>query len=210
MKPLGFGGEMWVASEMAVDLASAAAALDLEHRVASIPPTACIRGVFFQLLRDEMRRRHLVIPAVSRLVERTRSYGLYPARDLCRAFAYAGAVVRPDAEDGMRELFTASVVYFTSTWYGRAFGRFLRPEPLQALSWIERSRDYVANYGRWRLEVRSPEHAVFHMFDEYFWMSAHQGGCEGLLAACRVQGEVHTELDDPFNGRLDIRWRLGN
>ena len=201
---------MWAGSDVAVDLGSAAEQLDLENRVAAIPPTACIRGVFFHLLREEMRRRRLEMPAVSRLTERTRSYGLYPARDLCRAFAYAGALVRANAEEGIRELFTASVKYFASTWYGRAFARFLHPDPLLALRWIERSRDYVANYGRWRLEVRGPQHAVFHMFDEYFWMHAHRGGCEGLLAACRVQGEVHAELDDPFNGRLDIRWRLGN
>lgn len=49
------------------------------------------------------------------------------------------------------------------------------------------------------------------MFDEYFWIEAAQrGGCEGLLLACGVQGEVVAELDDMFTGRLDIRWQARN
>ena len=74
-------------------------------------------------------------------------------------------------------------------------------------AWLERTREHVANYGHWRLERRSPTHAILHRFDEYLWIEAAQrGGCEGLLTACGIRGEVHAELDDDYNGRLDIRW----
>jgi hypothetical protein len=49
------------------------------------------------------------------------------------------------------------------------------------------------------------------MTEEYFWIEyAQRGGCEGMLKACGVEGEVSVELDSPYRGRLDVRWQLTN
>jgi uncharacterized protein (TIGR02265 family) len=200
-------------TSVAVDLPVATERLDLRNRLAAIPPTAHSRGVFFNMLRDDLARRRLLdVPDLRRLLGGAqKSYGYYPTRDLVEAYGIAGAILNPDPLEGMRQLFTDAARYFSSTWYGRAFARYLRPDPRAALSWIERSRDFIADYGRWRLEIRSPAHAVIHMFDEYFFIeAAMRGGCEGLLIACGVDGEVNPELDDRFNGRLDVRWQLRN
>jgi uncharacterized protein (TIGR02265 family) len=165
------------------------------------------------MLRDDLSRRGMLqVPEIARLLEKPRrSYAYYPTRDLVEVYGIAGAVIDPDPLEGVRKLFAGTATYFSSTWYGKAFARYLHPDPKSALSWIERSREFVANYGRWRLEIRGPEHAVFHMFDEYFWIEgAQRGGCEGMLLACGVEGEVVAELDDMFVGRLDIRWQLRN
>jgi Protein of unknown function (DUF2378) len=161
------------------------------------------------MLHDDLRRRELdQVPDLRRLLAvKRRSHLFYSTRDLVEAYGIAGSVVNPDPLLGIRELFTGTARYFSGTWFGRAFARYLRPNPSAALSWIERSRYYVADYGRWRLEMRTAEHAVLHMFDEYFWIEAAQvGGCEGLLMACGLQGQVSAELDDTFSGRLQIRW----
>ena len=196
-----------------IDLGGVTQRLGLTARLEAIPSTARSRGIFFNMLRDDLSRRGLLgVPEVSRLLEKPRrSYGFYPTRELVEVYGVAGGVIDPDPLEGVRQLFAGTATYFSSTWYGQAFARYLRPDPRSALSWIERSRDFVANYGRWRLEIRAPEHAVFHMFDEYFWIEAAQrGGCEGMLRACGVEGEVVAELDDLFVGRLDIRWQLRN
>ena len=198
---------------VSVDLGAAAKQIGLSARLAAIPATAKSRGIFFNMLRDDLSRRGLLgIPEISRLLAKPRrSYAFYPTRELVEVYGVAGAVLDPDPLEGVRQLFAGTATYFSSTWYGRAFARYLRPDPRSALAWIERSREFVANYGRWRLEIRAPEHAVFHMFDEYFWIEAAQrGGCQGMLRACGVEGEVVAELDDMFVGRLDIRWQLRN
>jgi uncharacterized protein (TIGR02265 family) len=198
---------------VAVDLVRAAEQIGLRKRLDAIPATAHSRGIFFNMLRDDLGRRgllgaHEIGPI---LAKPRRSYAYYPTRELVEAYGVAGAIIHPDPLEGVRQLFAGTATYFSSTWYGRAFARYLRPDPRSALSWIERSRDFVANYGVWRLEIRGPEHAVFHMFDEYFWIEAAQrGGCEGMLLACGVEGEVVATLDEPFVGRLDIRWQLRN
>jgi uncharacterized protein (TIGR02265 family) len=196
---------------VSVDLTRVAADLDLERRLREIPQSACSRGVFFNMVRDDLRRRNLLgLPEVGRLLRAPRkSYRFYPTRDLIEVFALGGAIVDADPREGMRKLFAGGSQYFASTWFGHAMARFLRPDPASALAWIERSREYFANYGRWRLERRGPEHAILHMFDEYLYLeAAHRGGCEGLLVACGVSGEVRAELDSDYSGRLDIRWQL--
>lgn len=185
----------------------------MNARLAAIPATAQSRGIFFNMLRDDLERCGLLAAhELARLLGKPRrSYVYYPTRDLVEAYGVAGAIINADPLEGVRQLFAGTATYFSSTWYGRAFARYLRPDPKSALAWIERSREFVANYGRWRLEIRGPQHAVFHMFDEYFWIEAAQrGGCEGMLLACGVEGEVTAELDEPFVGRLDIRWKLRN
>ncbi len=198
---------------VSVDLARASASLDLERRLRDVPSSARTRGIFFNMLRDDLDRRNLLaVPEAQRLLSVPRkSYRFYSTRELLESYALGGALVDSNPREGMRQLFTGTAEYFSSTWYGAAFARFLKPDPASALAYIERSREHVANYGRWRLERRALGHAILHMFDEYFWIEAAQrGGCEGLLLACGVTGEVHAELDSDFDGRLDIRWQLRN
>ena len=194
-----------------VDLQAADLALGLAQRVTEVPATANSRGVFFNVIEHELSRRGFADEVAARRIlgPSRKSFALYPTRDLLVAFAHAGAMVDDDPSAGIRSIFFGAASYFAATWYGRAFQRFLRPDPADALRWIERSRRQVADYGFWRLEQRGPGHAIFHMVDEYLWIdSAQLGGCEGLLRACGVRGEVTAELDSPFCGRLDIRWML--
>jgi uncharacterized protein (TIGR02265 family) len=194
-----------------VDFVKADAALDLARRLADVPQTANVRGVFFNLIEHELARRGLADATAARRIlgSPRKSFALYPTRDLLVAYAHAGALIDEDPAAGIRAIFFGTASYFAATWYGRAFQRYLRPDPADALRWIERSRAHIADYGHWRLEQRGPGHAIFHMVDEYFWIdSAQRGGCEGLLHACGVRGEVTAELDSRFCGRLDVRWTL--
>jgi uncharacterized protein (TIGR02265 family) len=195
---------------LAVDLGRVTANLNLERRLRDIPHSAGTRGVFFNMLREEVERRKLLaLPEVAAFLKAPRtSYRFYPCREWVEVYAICGALVDPDPREGMRSLFLGGSKYFAGTWYGAAAARLLRPDPAAALSWIERSREHLVNYGNWRVERRGPEHAVLHMFDEYLWLEAHRGGCEGLLLACGVTGEVNVEQDSDYAGRLDVRWRL--
>jgi hypothetical protein len=193
-----------------VDLGRAANALDLASRLRAVPPSAKSRGIFFKLIEDDLKRRGLkdrLSWKEAASFDSRRGYALYPVTDLMQAFADAGALVDQDPREGVRQIFGGGSRYFATSLVGRTFQRFLRPDPTAALLWLERSRTHLCNYGRWRVEQRRAGHVVLHMVDEYLWIdSAHRGGCEGLLAACGVVGEVNAEMDGPFDGRLDVRW----
>jgi uncharacterized protein (TIGR02265 family) len=200
-------------SPVFVDLARAAQTLDLPRRLAAVPTTAMVRGVFFNLIEADLARRGLLgHPAWhGSALHQRRSHELYGARDLLTLASTAGALLHADPLEGMRQVHASTATYFASTWYGRAFRRFLHPDPGEALAWIERSRHFVANYGRWRYEPRGFGKGILHMFDEYCYIEAIQrGGCEGLLTACGVRGTVDVELDTPYQGRLVVAWEPRN
>lgn len=171
-----------------------------------------VRGVFFNLIHADLERRGFAQnPLWTNRARERRSYELYPATELILLSSTAGALVHPDPVEGMRLVHASTANYFASTWYGRTFRRFLRPDPHEALGWIERSRHHIANYGQWRYEKRSHDRGILHMFDEYcFIESIQRGGCEGMLTACGVKGEVDVELDSETQGRLLIRWDVAH
>lgn len=183
--------------------------LDIERRICAIPKRAAVRGAFFNLMRHSLETRGLAqaCAADPLLSGSHRSYRLYPATDWVRAFAAAGALIDTDALTGMAAIFGDGPRYFASTWFGEVFRRLLQPDPLPALRWIERSREHLCNFGQWRIETRGPCQVTLHMFDEYLWIEAHRGGCEGLLEACGVKGHVHARQDALFQGRLEIEWQ---
>jgi uncharacterized protein (TIGR02265 family) len=200
-------------SNVTVDLKRVSEVLDLERRLRDIPDGACVRGVFVRLLEDSLARRGLGAAMDLRAIvgERPRSYRLYPARDLLIAYATAAALVHRDPREGLRLIFAEIADPFSNSWYGKTFLHFLRINPLQGLRWLERSRDHLVNYGHCRVQDAGPGRAVYHMTEEYFWIEyAQRGGCEGMLKACGVEGEVNVELDSRYRGRLDVRWQLRN
>lgn len=200
-------------SFVSVDLSRISESLALEERIKRIPSTAMVRGVFFNLVDRELRRRGLAASPAWRVESEAprRMHALYPAPDLLRALALGGALIDPDPKQGVREIFLHAAPFVGDTWFGRAFRSVFSPDPVQALRWLERSHDYMCNYGRWRVEERGPGRATLHMFDEYCWIdSLHLGGCEGLLRACGVTGTVTATMDGMFNGRLEVAWNLRN
>jgi uncharacterized protein (TIGR02265 family) len=171
-----------------------------------------VRGVFFNLIHADLERRGLSQhPLWTSRARAMKSYELYPASELLLLSSTAGALLSADPFEGVRKVHASTAEYFASTWYGRAFRRFLRPDPHEAFAWIERSRHYIANYGRWRYEKRGAGKGILHMFDEYCYIeSVQRGGCEGMLTACGVNGQVDVELDSTFQGRLLVQWEVQN
>jgi uncharacterized protein (TIGR02265 family) len=184
--------------------------VDLERRLPEVPSTALVRGLFFNMIEDHLRRAGHGERVRSIVGPHRRIYALHPVRELLDAFALAGPLVVPgNPEEGIRQIWAGGSRYFASSWLGRAFQSLIRPDPASALAWLEGAHGHFCNYGRWRLERVDRQHVVLHMFDEYIWIaSAHRGGCEGLLAACGVDGQVEPVIESPFSGWLDIQWRL--
>lgn len=193
-----------IVSALMIDLSR----LDLERRLAAIPARAAVRGAFYNLIHHSLERRGLgsALSVQPELAEPRRSYKLYPARDWVLAFATGGALLDSNPLEGMATIFGDGPRYFVNTWFGEVLRRFIQPDPLPALRWIERSREHLCNFGHWRIETRGENRLILHMFEEYMWLEAHRGGCEGLLDMCGVKGTVRATQDGLFQGRLEIEW----
>lgn len=196
-----------------VDLTEATAPLDLDRRLREAPLNAGLRGIWFTMTADYMRRQGPAVDAAWRaavpVIPRT-IFRMFPVRDYLRELAFAAAVLNPAHPlEAIRVIWRETPRYYTSSAIGRSCLRLLRPEPLAAFQWCQRHRDHFCSYGSWRLEPRGADYLILHYFDEYIWIEgAHQGGAESLLEACGVEGTAEPEVLSPYSGRMHVRWKL--
>jgi uncharacterized protein (TIGR02265 family) len=195
---------------VAVDLGRVEDTLDLARRLTEVPESAAVRGVFFNSLEEHLRRQVGLDPATTAAIvgPHARSFAMLPARDYVRACALAGGIVNgDDAREGMRKLGRDMPASFSTSWLGRNFSRLLKPSPEMAFRFVERTRDLVANYGHYRVELLGNRQLMVHLYDEYSWVDTlMRGGCEGLLDACRVRGTVDVDTDGPYRARFLVEW----
>jgi hypothetical protein len=186
-------------------------ALDLENRLAQIPASAQLRGWMFKMTADEVARHGPAAVATHRRLSPVKStwfFRMYSVRDFVQDAAAAAAAINPrDPHAAIRATWKNGPRY-APLFNAQRFVALLRATPLDAIRWLESQRDMFFSYGGWRVEPRDDHYFVIHYFDEYIWIpSAHVGGTEGVLDACRVTGTAEPDIDGPFNGRIHVRWQ---
>lgn len=195
---------------LTVDLDRARAELELDSRLARVAATAALRGVWFTTIGDAVGRAGPGAVAAFQHLARPKSrwfFRLYPLAEYLEEIAVAAAILAPeDARAGVAAIWRHNHEY-SGFLHPNTFMRLLRPDPVEPLRWLVRHHDHFANFGAFRLQERGPGDVVMHLENEYIWIdAAHRAGCEAMIAACGVEGEVRCELDDDFNGRLYIKW----
>jgi uncharacterized protein (TIGR02265 family) len=183
---------------------------DIVRRLADVPASACVRGVYFRAALEELGRRGLrgAFEEVVRETDRS-IFTLYPATDYLLWLAFAGSLVAGPARvhAGMRELSRANAVYYGQSLLGRSLLRLLSRDPIRQLHQAVQSKRAVTNYGRWRIVEEGERHAVVRLEDEYVWIeSALLGAALGGLESCGIQPTAEARLHDPYNGDLVFRW----
>ncbi len=183
---------------------------DIVKRLADVPPTARVRGVYFRSALEELTRRGLRAAFESVVPETDRSvFTLYPCADYLLWLAFAGSLVASPAavHTGMRELSRANAVYYGQSLLGRSLLRLLSRDPIRQLHQAIQSKRAVTNYGRWQLVEEGERHAVVRLEDEYVWIeSALLGAALGGLECCGIQPQAEARLRDAYHGDLVFRW----
>lgn len=186
---------------------------DVIERLGAVRPDQAVRGVWFSMLRDEVRRRGASLgERFDREVgpsERI-TFKMYPVGDYLRHLVVAGALVASPAQvhEGMQDLHRLSVRYFARSLVGRAIVSLVRPTPLGFFQQIARSRPHIATYGRWFIEPLADTALRIRMVDEPVYIeSAQLGGVLSTLDVCGVEGTTRLEMHDRFTGTVTVEWR---
>ncbi len=194
-----------------IDVAHVRDVLDLDRRLAQVPPYAQVRGWYFKQTADAVARQGRSATAIYRRLSPVKSawfFRMYSLRDYLEdAAAGAAAIDAHDPASAVRDIWRNAPRY-AKLFNAQRFLSLLNANPLDAVRWLEGQRDMFFNYGGLRIEKRDERYFVVHYFDEYIWIdSAHRGGVEGLVEACNATGTVDVDLDTPFNGRIHVRWQ---
>jgi len=122
--------------------------------------------------------------------------------------AVAGALIQTPQRlhDGMLELARDNARSFGASLLGRSLFRLLSRDPKRLTQQATASTRQTTSYGRWSAEYPDSHTVVIKMKGEYVWIESYlKGACLGTYESLG-QCSVEAELDDPFNGRLIVRW----
>jgi uncharacterized protein (TIGR02265 family) len=189
---------------------AAAAHCDIVERLTLVRDDQRVRGVWFAMLRDEVRRRGFGGQYEREVgLHEAVTFKMYPVADYLRRLVAAGALVAsPErVQEGMRDLHRSSVRYFAHSVLGRAIVSLVRPTPLQFLKQVERSRSLMATFGEQRVTALGERRIrVHHVDDPVYIESAQVGGLQSTMEVCGIDARIEVEMRSRFDGFLTVEW----
>jgi uncharacterized protein (TIGR02265 family) len=191
-------------------LALVAPYCDIEERLAVVPPSACIRGIYFRAIEKQLASAGVLASYREHFAaDRFGSLSFYPIRDYLVRIAVGGALIAsPErVHEGMLLISKGNARAFIDSVLGRLMLRVLSGDPFRLMEQAMAGRRQSTNYGHWDL-VRHGERSfeVVH-HEEFIWIESAIGGAGlGTFEACGLAANMETRLVDRFNGSSFYTW----
>lgn len=183
---------------------------DITQRLADVPPSARIRGLYFGSITQGLKRAgKLACYDECFPGERWSPISFYPLSDYLVRLAFAGSVLTSPGRlhDGMKELTRRNAVAFASSVLGRVLLRILSRDPVRLTEQALAGRRQSTNYGKWWLVRHGESDLEIVKEDEYIWIeSAVMGAALGTYEACDVKPVLTVKLTSRYAGSIRIRW----
>jgi uncharacterized protein (TIGR02265 family) len=191
-------------------VALVAAHCDIEERLPLVPPSACVRGIYFNAIEKQVQARGM-LPAFREYFPNDHfgSLSFYPISTYLVRLACAGALVAsPErVHDGMLTIAKGNARAFMESVLGRLMLRVLSGDPIRLMEQAMAGRRQSTNYGHWELVRRSARSIEVRHREEYMWIeSAIAGAGVGTFEACGITATVECRLVDRFNGSSFYTW----
>jgi uncharacterized protein (TIGR02265 family) len=182
---------------------------DVHERVALVPPSAKVRGVYFGGIDRALVKAGCHERFKALFPQRLPAVLWHPATDFLVRLAVGGAILAgPDrVDEGMFEIGRGNAVTFAESLVGRALIRLLDRNPLRLLKQAIAGRRQGFAYGRWELAFPTDGEAVVTMTEEYAYIESYLlGAARGTFDAVNVPVKAEALLSDRFNGKHVLRW----
>jgi uncharacterized protein (TIGR02265 family) len=183
---------------------------DIEERLSLVPPSACVRGIYFNAIekqlavRDKLMGYKEYFPA-----DRFGALAFHPISAYLPRLACAGAIMAsPErVHEGMMLITKANARAFSESLLGRLMLRVLSGDPVRLMEQAMAGRRQSTNYGRWELVRHSERSVEITHHQEYMWIeSAIAGAGIGTFEACGIQVKQEVRLIDRLNGSTLWFW----
>jgi uncharacterized protein (TIGR02265 family) len=183
---------------------------DIVDRLAVVPPSAQIRGIWMRAVEKQIvSRGQLSVYREFFPEDRYSVLPFYPVSQYLVRLACAGALAAsPErVHEGMYLIMKDNAEAFMETLLGRVMLRVLSRDPVRLTEQGVAARRQSFSYGRWELRRTGDRELEIVHQEEYSWIeSAIAGSCQGTFEACGITGQIETKLIDRFNGSTFLRW----
>jgi uncharacterized protein (TIGR02265 family) len=184
--------------------------LDLAPRLAAMPPSAQIRGMYLRSVQGALERAGRGIEYRSLCgTPRFSALRFYPLGEYMVHLAAGGALLMgPErVHEGMFEICRSNSAVVADSLLGRTLIRALARDPQRLLRQGAAAQRQTSRGGHWSLHFPGPREAVVEFRGELCWIqSALLGAAHGTMEAAGIDAKIRCELTDPYNGAHFISW----
>ncbi len=182
---------------------------DVQRRLATVPPSAKMRGAFFRSIERVLGNAGLGERFETMFPTRPTSVLWYPMSEFLVQLTVGAAMLTGAARvhEGMSEIGRRNAVAVSETLFGRALLRLLSHDPRKVLLQGAAVRRQCNNVGTWDLTFPDDHSALMIMKEEYLYMESYLlGAAYGTFETIGVPVKIECTLDDPYNGRHVLVW----
>ncbi|HLK36965.1 MAG TPA: TIGR02265 family protein [Polyangiaceae bacterium] len=207
---VGDGVEGVVTEPHARALALVAPHCDIVDRLPLVPPSARIRGIYFNAIEKQLGARGRLDAYRAYFPEgRFGALSFHPVREYLVRMACAGALVASPERihDGMLLIAKGNARAFMESVLGRLMLRVLSGDRRRLVEQAVAGRRQSVNYGHWELVPLGDRAFEVVYEEEYIWIeSAIAGAGLGTFEACGLPIQTELRLVDRFNGSSVYTW----
>jgi uncharacterized protein (TIGR02265 family) len=182
---------------------------DLAERLALVPPSAKVRGLYFRSIERAVAAAGHQARFDALFPDRVAAVLWHPAAEFLPRLAVGGALLRGPARvhEGMFEIGRGNAIAFAESLVGRMLLRILDRDPRRLLRQAIAGRRQSYSFGRWDLELVGDRQAIVSMSEEYLYLESYlRGAAQGTFDAVGMPVSIEVVLHDRFNGQHVLRW----
>jgi uncharacterized protein (TIGR02265 family) len=183
---------------------------DIEERLSLVPPSASVRGIYFNAIEKQLGAHGKLIGYKEYFpADRFGSLGFHPVSAYLVRLACAGAFMASPqrVHEGMLLITKANARAFADSLLGRVMLRVLSGDPVRLMEQAMAGRRQSTNYGQWELLRHSQRSCEIVHRQEYMWIeSAIAGAGQGTFEACGLEAKMEVRIVDRLNGSTHWTW----
>lgn len=190
-------------------LEEVAAHCDIAERLTLVPPSAVIRGLYFNSIASVLTDAGRVQRFRELFPERCSALRWYPVHDFLQQLTIgAGMLLGAErVHEGMFEIGRRNARAFTDGLLGQVMLRVLARDPHKVMKQAIAGRRQSSKPARWELSFPAERTGVMTLIEEYAYIESYMlGAAHGTFEAIEVPVRIECVLDDRFSGRHIVRW----
>jgi uncharacterized protein (TIGR02265 family) len=184
---------------------------DVSQRLTLIPPSAKIRGVYCRSIDSALAKAGKLQRYRELFPRDLATLAWHPMGEFLVRLSVGGALLAsPEyVHDGMLEIGRHNALEFARSLLGKMLVRLLSRDPKKLMLQGVAARRQTCSYGSWQVTFPHECTAVVTMVEEYGYIDSFiLGAALGTFDAIGLTVQATTILDDQFNGRQILSWRV--
>jgi len=182
---------------------------DIEERLALVPPSAKVRGIYCRSIESALKEARRLARYRELFPAELGTLPFHPCAEVMTRIVIGAALLAgpEQVHEGMIAIGRRNALEFARSLLGRMLLRLLSHDPKKLLMQGIAGRRQTCSYGQWQVSFPEERMAIVSMVEEYMYLDTYCiGSAHGTFEAIGLTVDASCELDTKFAGRHVLRW----